>query len=630
MTLPAGTRLGPYEILSPLGAGGMGEVYRAKDTRLDREVAVKVLPEKFAEDSAALARFEREAKSLAALSHPNLVGIFDFGREGNVAYAVMELLEGETLRNRLATAAISWRESLEIAVPMAEGLAAAHSRDIVHRDLKPENVFLTSDERVKILDFGLARRETPSSSVDQSVSPTLTQHTQPGAVIGTVGYMSPEQVLGEATDHRADIFSYGAILYEMFVGERAFQGVSPAETLASILRDDPPALHSANTRLPRILLPILARCLQKKRGNRFDSIRDVAFFLSIYSRSLEEEASSDSGVTRPGAEPGHGRVNGPGPEFPLRFSRLTFRSGMILSARFGPDSQTIYYGAAWDGRPFRSFSTRGEGSESSALPIPDASLLCVSSNGEMAVLLDLRAASPTRFGGTLARVSVVGGTPRELAEDVKWADWSPDGKELAIVRRVGSRERLEYPIGNVLHETRGWITAPRVAPAGDQVAFIDHDLSGYIRSGVWTIDRTGERRSISSGWTGVYSLVWSPSGEEIWFTASKTSEAAALHAVSLSGAQRLLYRAPALLRVLDVSRDGHVLLTTDRSGVGILARVRGDKQERNLSWLSSSSVRDLSEDGSLLLFNERPEYAAGSKPGIYSSENGWLSGGSPR
>jgi Tol biopolymer transport system component len=595
----------------------MGEVYRARDTRLDREVAVKVLPEKFAEDSAALARFEREAKALAALSHPNLVGIFDFAREGKVVYAVMELLEGETLRHRLATAAISWRESLEIAVPMAEGLAAAHSRDIVHRDLKPENVFLTSDGRVKILDFGLARHEAPSSSADPSVSPTLTQHTQPGTVMGTVGYMSPEQVLGEATDQRADIFSYGAILYEMFVGKRAFQGVSAAETLALILRDSPPALHGRDPRVPQTLLPILARCLEKRRENRFDSIRDVAFFLSSYSPLGEEGTPKDSGAAQPAAELDHGRVTKLRSEVSPRFSRLTFRRGTILAARFGPDGQTIYYGAAWDGQPFRSFSTRGEGSESSVLPIPDAGLLSISSAGEMAVLLDIRAGSPTRFSGTLGRVSVVGGTPRELAEGVKWADWSPDGKELAIVRRVGSRERLEFPIGNVLHETRGWITGPRVAPAGDRVAFIDHDLDGYVKSAFWIIDRTGERKSISSGWAGAYSLVWSPSGEEIWFTATKSSEAAALHAVSLSGAQRLLYRAPETLRVLDVSRDGRALLATDSAGVGILAKLRGEKQERNLSWLSSSSVCDLSEDGSLLLFNERPEYAAGSKPGVY-------------
>jgi dipeptidyl aminopeptidase/acylaminoacyl peptidase len=205
-----------------------------------------------------------------------------------------------------------------------------------------------------------------------------------------------------------------------------------------------------------------------------------------------------------------------------------------------------------------------------------------------------------------------------LAEDVKWADWSPDGKELAIVRRIGSRERLEYPIGNVLYETRGWrIAEPRVAPAGDHVAFIEVVVEGYVKSTLWTVDRAGERKIVSSGWRSAYGLAWSPSGGEIWLTASTSSEANALYAISLSGVQRLLYRAPAQLRVHDVSRDGRALLTTDSNAVGILTKVRGEKRERSLPWLHASLVCDLSEDGSLLLFNERPEYAAGSKPGIY-------------
>ena len=404
--------------------------------------------------------------------------------------------------------------------------------------------------------------------------------------MGTVGYMSPEQVLGEATDQRADIFSYGAILYEMLVGTRAFQGVSAAETLALILRDSPPALHGGDPRVPQTLLPILARCLEKRRENRFDSIRDVAFFLSGYSRAAEDETPKESGAIQPTSEPGQGEGTTRKAEVSLRFSRLTFRRGLIMGARFGPDGQTIYYGAAWDGQPFRSFSIRGESSESTALPIPDASLLAVSSAGEMAVLLDFGLASPARFSGTLGRVSVVGGTPRELAEDVKWADWSPDGKELAIVRRIGSRERLEYPIGNVLYETRGWITEPRVGPAGDHVAFIEVVVEGYVKSTLWTVDRAGERKSVSSGWRSAYGLAWSPSGGEIWLTASTSSEANALYAISLSGVQRLLYRAPAQLRVHDVSRDGRALLTTDSNAVGILTKVRGEKRERSLSWLT--------------------------------------------
>lgn len=279
MALSAGMRLGPYEVLAPLGRGGMGEVYRARDVRLDREVAVKVLPERLAQDPAALARFEREAKALAALSHPNLLGIFDFGQQAGVAYAVTELLEGETLRGRLARSALPWREALEIAVGMAEGLAAAHSRGVVHRDLKPENVFLTSDGQVKILDFGLARREPQISARDRSVFPTVTLQTEPGTVMGTVGYMSPEQVSGLPGDARSDIFSLGCVLYEMVTGDRAFPGRTRPEILAAILRDNPPDPLRSGKEVSPDLARVIAHCLEKKPEQRFQSTRDLAFDL---------------------------------------------------------------------------------------------------------------------------------------------------------------------------------------------------------------------------------------------------------------------------------------------------------------------------------------------------------------
>ena len=279
MTLSAGSRLGPYVILGPLGAGGMGEVYRARDTRLDRDVAIKVLPEAVARDPAALSRFGREAKALAALSHPNVLGILDIGQQDGVAFAVMELLDGETLRARLSTIEMPWRESVEIAIAMAEGLAAAHSRGIVHRDLKPENVFLTSDGRVKILDFGLARRDPLSSVGNASVTPTLTQQTMPGTVIGTIGYMAPEQVSGDPGDARSDIFSFGCVLYEMATGRRAFQGKSGGETLAAILRDDPEDPMASGRAIPQDLARVIAHCLAREPAQRFQSAQDLAFNL---------------------------------------------------------------------------------------------------------------------------------------------------------------------------------------------------------------------------------------------------------------------------------------------------------------------------------------------------------------
>src|SRR6266511_2202148 len=244
MPLSAGTRLGSYEILSAIGAGGMGEVYRARDTKLDRDVAIKVLPSQLAENATALARFEREAKAVAALSHPNILSIFDFGTERGVAYAVTELLDGQTLRDALVSA-LSSRKAVDSAVQIARGLAAAHAKGIVHRDLKPENVFVTRDGRVKILDFGLARQTIAITGADVTASPTFERHTEPGTVLGTAGYMSPEQVRGEAGDHRSDIFSFGCVLYEMLSGRRAFQSGTAAETMTAILREEPPELASA-------------------------------------------------------------------------------------------------------------------------------------------------------------------------------------------------------------------------------------------------------------------------------------------------------------------------------------------------------------------------------------------------
>ncbi|MBP9824112.1 MAG: serine/threonine protein kinase, partial [Thermoanaerobaculia bacterium] len=257
-----GTRLGPYEILAKLGEGGMGEVFRARDTKLDREVAVKVLPPHLAADADALARFEREAKAVAALSHPNILAIFDFGRDGAIAFAAMELLEGETLRERLVAGALPARKALEIASQVATGLAAAHARGIVHRDLKPDNLFLTRDGQVKILDFGLARQSEPHGSKSQLLAaPTMAAAapgTEPGAVLGTVGYMSPEQVRGETADARSDLFALGVVLYEMLIGRRAFAHGSAVETMSAILREEPPEIKTVG----EIFSPALARLLQ--------------------------------------------------------------------------------------------------------------------------------------------------------------------------------------------------------------------------------------------------------------------------------------------------------------------------------------------------------------------------------
>ncbi len=279
MTLAAGTRLGAYEILSPLGSGGMGEVYRARDSKLDRDVAIKVLPEAVANDPEALARFEREAKAVAALSHPNILAIHDFGRQGSIAYAVTELLQGETLRSRIDAGPIPPRQAIDYGLQIAKGLSAAHERGIVHRDLKPENVFVTKDGHVKILDFGIAKRLDPAVAGKETSAPTGSGQTAPGTVMGTLGYMSPEQIKGQPIDHRTDIFSFGAMLFEMLSGARAFKRDTSAETIVAILTQEPPELTGSGRNIAPAFDHVVRHCLEKDPGNRFQSAKDVSFAL---------------------------------------------------------------------------------------------------------------------------------------------------------------------------------------------------------------------------------------------------------------------------------------------------------------------------------------------------------------
>ena len=321
MTLAHGTRLGPYEVLAPLGAGGMGEVYRAKDRKLDRDVAIKVLPESVAQDPESLARFEREAKAVAALSHPNILSIFDYGSESGVSYAVMELQDGETLRDKLTAAAIPQRQALDYAVQIAKGLSAAHERGVVHRDLKPENLFVSRDGHVKILDFGLAKRVDAAAPGEETSAPTSSDHTQPGTVMGTVGYMSPEQVRGYPVDARSDLFSFGAILYELLTGRRAFKKDTASDTMAAILLQEPPEAAASGRQVPVALDHIVRHCLEKDRERRFQSARDIVFALSQASDS----GLATGAVTLPPQAASVGR-------FPARARGLGVAGAILIAA----------------------------------------------------------------------------------------------------------------------------------------------------------------------------------------------------------------------------------------------------------------------------------------------------------
>jgi Tol biopolymer transport system component len=620
--LAPGTKLGSYEIVAPLGAGGMGEVYRARDAKLDRDVAVKVLPAHLSEDPVALARFEREAKVVAATSHPNILAIFDFGAADGVAYAVTELLEGETMRARIADGPLSARKAVDYAVQIAEGLAAAHDHGIVHRDLKPENLFVTREGRVKILDFGLARHSVAPSS-DDTHSPTLSPGTEPGTVMGTVGYMSPEQVRGRPAEARSDIFSFGAVLYEMVSGRRAFQGESAAETMHAILKEEPPELLETGRPLPPALERIVGHCLEKSPEQRFHSAHDLAFDL----KALATTTATSTAVPLLPATAVRGRraafvgallvaglalgvltdrvLGTKGPELPT-YRRLTFDRGALGEARFAPDGDTIVYDAAWRGEPSEVFTARIDSRESRSLGLHGAAVLAVSSKSELALGLH---ADEGPFFATLGRVPLAGGAPREVLEHVTWADWSPDGAELAVVRSVDGVIRLEFPIGKVLYESKGTLSHVRVSPRGDEVAFIDHSdpVLGLSAGSVVVADRTGATKTVSTGWADVYGLAWRPDGKEVWFTAGKRGEFKALRAVTLGGRERLVTRVMGQLDLEDVSRDGRVLVGHPNFRVDMVARGPGGPKERELTWLGLSLVADLSKDGTQVLFTELPE-----------------------
>jgi Tol biopolymer transport system component len=612
--------------VAPIGAGGMGEVYRAKDPRLGREVAIKVLPASFSQDADRLKRFEQEARAAGVLNHPNITAVHDLGSHDGSPYIVTELLEGETLRSRLGAGPLSPRKAIDYAVQIAKGLAAAHEKGIVHRDLKPENLFITKDGRVKILDFGLAKLKTEKEGETQTDLKTVSG-TEPGVVLGTMGYMSPEQVRGKAADRRSDLFSFGAILYEMLSGQRAFRGDTAADTMTAILTKEPPDLSQTNRDIHPGLDRIVRHCLEKNPEERFESARDVAFDLEALSASSPATTAPYAAERRrrlwpfvAGAVlatalvvgvPAYlaGRKAGDVP--PPSFRQLTFRRGEIMSARFAPDGTTVVYSAAWDGLPAEIFVGRLESPESRPFGLAHAEVLAISKSGEIAASLNRHSSGGFRRSGTLARVSVAGGAARDVLEEVEWADWAPDSKDLAVVRADRGRMRLEYPIGKMLYETTGWIGNPRVSPAGDRVAFIDHPSLSDDGGSIAVVDRAGRKTVLSRPFASTQGLAWLPDGTEVWFTAAEVS-LRAIYSASLSGRVRLRSRVAGNLTLHDISGEGRVLVTRDTFRLEIRGLPPGESTERDLTWLDYSLPSAISADGRTMLFTEGGE---GGGPG---------------
>ena len=674
----------------------MGEVYSARDARLHRQVAIKVLPSEFSRVPDRIARFSQEAKAAAALNHPGVVSIFDVGLDGDVTYVVSELLEGETLRALLARGKMSRKRAGDLASQMASGMAAAHHKGIIHRDLKPENVFITHDGRAKILDFGLARLLAPGESPLASTADTMAV-TSPGMVLGTVGYMAPEQVRGQTADHRSDIFAFGAVFYEMLAGHPAFSGGSAVERMHAVLQHDPAEIAPGS--LPDPFERIARRCLEKLPSQRFQSADDVAFAIEAVSNgsatasgaiTREElggresdgsEQHASSGATSrvmplaamsaagasaaaPLAVPAPGTLRGArwrggiaiaaaaavGIALGLALARgwagraasgasrvvvpsfeaRTFDRLPITNARFMPDGQTIVYSAPAHGDlPPDLFIINADAEAPQPLGVPRAHLLSVSSKGELALLTNATPLAHRLHGGTLARMTI-GNSPRSIMEQVREADWSPDGASLAIVHDLGNgRDRLEYPAGTRLHEASGYLSDPRVSPDGSRVAFAEHPWRFDDRGVVKVVDREGHVTTLTRELWGVQGLAWSPDGTRVVFSGNPAGGAlmqpmsvSASAQTSTPASLEALFGVPGRFIVHDVARDGRMLAAREDLIFGVRVSVPGARpaagpgagsgaapeagvsrqgSERDLSWLGSAGARALSRDGAWLL-----------------------------
>ena len=619
MTLVSGSKLGPYEVLGQIGAGGMGEVYRGRDPRLGREVAIKVLPASFSSDADRLRRFEQEAKAAGVLNHPNITAVYDIGSSSSdgAPYVVQELLEGETLRSVLAGGKLSPRKAIDYALQISHGLAAAHEKGIVHRDLKPENLFVTKDGRVKILDFGLAKLTHQEEGSQVTGLPTATAGTEPGVVLGTLGYMSPEQVRGRPADARSDIFSFGAILYEMLSGNRAFRGDSAADTMSAILKEDPPDLSVTNQSISPGLERIVRHCLEKNPEQRFHSAHDVGFALDAVTGSSSASAigtvprahrgfpwlaaAALAGIAAAFAA-GHYLWRPRAASNPT-YRRLTFRRGNLGSARFAPDGHSVVYGASWQGEPLEIYTTRPEGPESVPTGVRNADLLSVSPSGELAISVRDRFLSGPAGVGTLATVPIGGGAPRSIAEFVERATWTPDGKQLALVRFLDGQNRIELPLGKVVYATeRGIRGGLRISPRGDRFAFLERTGGG--RTSLLTVDLAGKSKVLVADSIRGQGLAWAPSGEEVWFDDRGERGQFVLKASDLAGRVRTVATMPVGLIIHDISPDGRVLAERYGSQPGILGLAPGDARERDLTWFDMSILSGLSDDGRVVLLDE--------------------------
>lgn len=614
-----------YRIDRELTRGGMSRVFVVNEIALDRQIVLKVLAPELAHALSA-ERFSREIRLAARLQHPHIVPLLAAGEAGELLYYTMPLVEGESLRARIdRSGELSIAEATRLFREIADALAYAHRERIVHRDIKPDNVLL-SHQHAMVTDFGVARAVSEAGD--------KTALTQSGIAVGTPAYMAPEQAAGDShTDQRADIYAVGLVAYEMVAGHPPFQGATPQALIAAHMTQAPPSLVSVRSTVPAELATIVHRCLEKRPADRFQDATDLLAALDGIAGTLARGIATPAGTSAFSTDPtttnpsrrkflataaALGLVSagfGGGYSLSSRrtirvapsFHRLTFRRGMIRTARFGQDPQTVLYGALWDGDVARVYTVRAEDSETSALAIPPAVPLAVSpSSGEIALGMGNHFRGIMTYG-TLARVPMVGGAPRELMEDVKYADWSASGNELAVIRRVGDQDKIEFPIGTVIAEPStptGGYSFVRVSPNGDAVAafaLIDRD---WLSGRVVVIDRDGKVRRTSDRYFNVFGLAWR--ADEVWFTAAgeRPLFRNTVYAMNSSGEVRIVDRVPGNTTLHDIAPDGRVLIarTDDRSGVSV--RAPNASRESDLSWLDSTNIAAISRDGAKVLIYE--------------------------
>jgi eukaryotic-like serine/threonine-protein kinase len=634
----------------------MGVVFKAEDIKLHRLVALKFLPDGSSADPQAVDRFQREARAASALNHPHICTIYEVGEHDGAPFIAMELMEGQTLKHRLEKGPLKNEMLLELGIQIADALDAAHAAGIVHRDIKPANIFITARGQAKVLDFGLAkltrRRDAGATGSASPTQFTEVELTTPGTAMGTVSYMSPEQVRGEELDARTDLFSLGVVLYEMATGRQAFSGSTSGVIFDAILNRAPAAPVSLNSEVPSKFEELVNKALEKDRDLRYQSAAEVRSDLKRIKRDLDSSRRLSGPQAIAADQPTQYPARPRSKTFPVVailaalvaaavgllagkvlfrqtlptppiYHQITFRRGGIRSARFAPDGQTIIYSAAWQGNPLEVFAAHPEAPESRSLGLGQTELLSVSSRGEMAVLLNSHPIDTWVKVGTLARAPVAGGAPRQLLENVQAADWSPDGSDLLVVRDVTGQNRLEYPMGKLLYSTGGWISHPRISPKGDMIAFIDHPIRGDDGGSVAIVDLAGKKKTLSSDFYTAQGLAWSPSGDEIWFTATKVGIDRALYAVTVSGRERLVARMPGTLMLLDVSSDGRLLLNRASWRREVVGSAPGTSSgQRDLSWLDYTYPASLSKDGKTLLFDEEGE-GGGLRYGATRSA-GWV------